>query len=230
MSTSSRDAILNRLRAARRPFEDADPTPDGYVPVTVQEATDADALLERFCRELTGLKGETVSVRGDAAARKKIVELLNEHEAAAVLAWDFRHIPVKGLDKALETAGIEAVHLDTRDEFRAESLALAGQVKVGLTGADAAIATTGTLVVTTAPGKGRLPAVLPPVHLAIVTLDQIVARLEDWVALQRANHLETIRQAGNVCFISGPSRTGDIEMQLVIGVHGPGRVQVVIKR
>lgn len=230
MPTSSRAAILGRLRAARRPFEDADPTPDGYLPVTVQEAADPDALLERFSRELAGLKGEPISVKGDAAARKKVVELLYEHDAAAVLAWDFRYIPVKGLDKALAAAGVEVVLPDTRDEFRAETLALAGQVKVGLTGAEAAIATTGTLVVTTAAGKGRLPAVLPPVHLVVITLDQIVARLEDWVALQRASNLDAIRRAANVCFISGPSRTGDIEMQLVIGVHGPGRVQVVVKR
>lgn len=230
MPPSSRDVILGRLRAARRPFENADPTPDEYVAVTVQEATDPDALLERFSRELTGLRAEPFSVKGDAAARKQVIELLNDHEAAAVLAWDFRTIPVKGLDKALREAGVEVIHLDTRDEFRAESLALAEQVKVGLTGADAAVATTGTLVVTTAPGKGRLPTVLPPVHLVVVTLDQIVARLEDWVALQRADHLGAIRQAGNFCFISGPSRTGDIEMQLVMGVHGPGRVQVVVKR
>jgi L-lactate dehydrogenase complex protein LldG len=122
------------------------------------------------------------------------------------------------------------IHADTRDEFRAETLALAEAARVGLTGADAAVASTATLVVTTAPGKGRLATILPPVHIAVITLDQIVARLEDWVALQRADDLGAIRQAGNFCLISGPSRTGDIEMQLVLGVHGPGRVQVVVKR
>lgn len=227
---SSRDAILSNLRRARRPFPDAEPRPDDFAAVTEQAATDPDALLERFSRELTGLRGEVFSVRGDAAARRKVIELLAGHQAAAVLAWDLKYIPIKGLGKALADAGIEVLHPDTRDELRAESLALAEGVRVGLTGADAAVATTATLVVTTAPGKGRLPTILPPVHLAVITLDQIVARLEDWVALQRASGLDTIRRAGNFCFISGPSRTGDIEMQLVMGVHGPGRVQVVVKR
>lgn len=230
MPASTRDAILSRLRAVRRPFDDTDSAPDEYVAVTVQEATDPDALLERFSRELTGLKGDSFSVRGDAAARKKIIELLNAQEAASVLAWDFRYLPVKGLDKALQDANIRVIQLDAHDEFRAEALAQAELVRAGLTGADAAIATTGTLVVTTGPGKGRLPTVLPPLHLAVITLDQIVARLEDWIAVQRAQNLSAIRQASNVCLISGPSRTGDIEMELVLGVHGPGRVQVVVKR
>ncbi len=230
MPASSRDAILDKLRAARRPFPNAEPRPDDYVAVTVQESTDPDALLERFSSELTALKGEPFSVKGDAAARRKIVELLHEHEATAVLAWDFKYIPVKDLHKALNEASIQIIHPDTHDEFRAETLVHAESATVGLTGADAAVATTGTLVVTTAPGKGRIPTALPPVHIAVITLDQIVARLEDWVALQRAGNLSDLRQASNFCFISGPSRTGDIEMQLVLGVHGPGRVQVVVKR
>ncbi len=228
--SSSREAILGNLRRARRPFPDAEPRPDAFTAVTEQATTDPDALLERFTRELTGLRGEVFGVRGDAAARRKVIELLTEHQAAAVLAWDLKYIPVRGLDKALADAAVTVIHPDTRNEFRAEALALAEGVGVGLTGADAAVATTATLVVTTAPDKGRLPTILPPVHIAVITLDQIVARLEDWVALQRASGLEAIRQAGNFCFISGPSRTGDIEMQLVMGVHGPGRVQVIVKR
>jgi L-lactate dehydrogenase complex protein LldG len=230
MPDSARNAILDKLRAARRPFPNAAPRPDDYTAVTVQDARDPDALLERFSRELAGLTGETFPVQGDAAARAKIVELIQSHNAPAVLAWEFRYMPVDGLQAALRDAGIEVIHPETQDEFRAETLALAETARVGLTGADAAVATTATLVVTTAPGKGRLPTILPPVHIAVITLDQIVARLEDWVALQRADGLGAIRQAGNFCFISGPSRTGDIEMQLVLGVHGPGRVQLVVKR
>ncbi|HYO87956.1 MAG TPA: lactate utilization protein [Candidatus Limnocylindrales bacterium] len=230
MPISSRDTILSSLRAARRPFPNAAPRPDAYIAVTMQDATDPDALLERFSRELAGLTGEVFPVLGDAAACAKVIELIQSHHAPRILAWDFRHIPVQGLESALREASVQVLCPDTQDEFRAETLALAETAKVGLTGADAAVATTATLVVTTGPGKGRLPTILPPVHIAVITLDQIVARLEDWVALQRAAGLASIRRAGNFCFISGPSRTGDIEMQLVLGVHGPGRVQVVVKR
>jgi L-lactate dehydrogenase complex protein LldG len=117
-----------------------------------------------------------------------------------------------------------------RDEFRAETLESIRDSQVGLTGVDAAVAATGTMVFSTAPQKGRLPTVIAPVHIAVLTLDQILPRLEDWVARQRANGLKDLTKSANICFISGPSRTADIEMEMILGVHGPGKVQVVVKR
>lgn len=227
---SSRDAILNKLRSARRPFPDAPPRPSMYLDVTLQEETDAEALLERFTRELTALRGDVFKVRGDSGARSKIVTLLQKAGVQSVLAWDFAHIPVKGLREALEEAGIDILQVETHDEFREATLTSAERAGAGLTGADAAAAATGTLIVTTGAGKGRLPTVLPPLHIAVITLDQIVPRIESWVAARRAEGIDALRQHANVCFITGPSRTGDIEMELVLGVHGPGKIQVIVKR
>lgn len=227
--SSSRETILNKLRSARRPFADAPPRPATYLNVTVQDDESPGALLERFKTELTALSGEVFPVRGAAAARKKVLQLLAQHEAKRILAWDFAHIPLDGLEAAIREAGIEIVQPNTRDETRMDVLSASIEAQVGLTGADAAAATTGTLVFTTAPGKGRIPTVLAPVHIAVITLDQIVPRLESWLAAQRASGLP-LRNRANLCFISGPSRTGDIEMQLILGVHGPGKVQVVVKR
>lgn len=227
---SSRETILNKLRSARRPFDDAEPRPTAYMPVTQQSEFSPDALLQRFTLELEQLKGQVFAVEGDAGARDKVLELLAFHDAKHILAWDFRYIPVEGLESAIRAAGIEITQPDTHTESRGDVLAHAETAKVGLTGADAAAASTGTLVFTTAPGKGRIPTVLAPVFIAVITPDQIVPRIEDWLAKERQNGLETLRNAANLCFISGPSRTADIEMQLVLGVHGPGQVQVVVKR
>jgi L-lactate dehydrogenase complex protein LldG len=98
-----------------------------------------------------------------------------------------------------------------------------------LTGVDAAVAATGTMVFSTAPGKGRLPTVIAPVYIAVVTIDQLLPRLEDWIAKQRATNLELMWNSANICFVTGPSRTADIEMQMVLGAHGPGKVRVVVK-
>ncbi|MBZ0278376.1 MAG: lactate utilization protein [Anaerolineae bacterium] len=228
--TTSRDTILQKLRSVRAPFPDAPPRPKTYLPVTSQADMSPDALLARFTLEMERLQGQVFPVDGDDAAREKVVELLRSHNATHILAWHFTHIPVKKLRDAIESAGIKITQPDVQDEFRAETIEDIRDAQVGLTGADAAAATTGTLIISTGTGQGRIPTMLPPVHLVVLTLDQIVARLEDWVASERARNLETMRSGANICFISGPSRTGDIEMELILGVHGPGQVQVVIRR
>ncbi|MDX2161762.1 MAG: LUD domain-containing protein [bacterium] len=230
--SSSRDAILNKLRQTRRPFEDAPPRPKAYLPVTVQDDVTPEALLERFSAELTRLMATPIPVNGDAEAREAVIGLLHKHAARCMIAWDFAHIPVEGLEGAIRAAGVEIMHPETHDEFRAEMLAGAETAQVGLTGADAAAATTGTLIFRTGPGKGRIPTVLAPVHIAVVTLDQLLPRLESWFAAQRERDaaMRGITDSANFCFITGPSRTGDIEMELILGVHGPGTLYVVIKR
>lgn len=226
--TDSRTALLARLRAARPPFPNAEPRPDTYQPVTVQADETPAALLERFQRELIALKGEVFIVQGDAAARAQVGALIDQHGASHVLAWDFAHIPLPGLADDLHEAGIRVSSPAVHDEFRAATLVDAETAQIGITGADAAAATTGTLIVTSGPGRGRLPTVLPPVHLVILRQAQIVPRIESWIAAQRTDGLRELTKAANAAFISGPSRTGDIEMELILGVHGPGRVQVVI--
>lgn len=227
--SSSRETILNKLRAARRPFGDVPPRPSHYLDVTVQDDVTPGALLERFTLELTQLKGEVFPVTGDDEARAKVLELLELHQTQRIIAWDFAYIPVAGLEQAIRAAGIEIIQPNPRAGDRAAVLDESAQAQVGLTGADAAAATTGSLIFTTAPGKGRLPTVLAPVHIAVITFDQIMPRLESWLAAQRAAGMP-LQDSANLCLVTGPSRTGDIEMELILGVHGPGQVQVIVKQ
>lgn len=226
---NSRDKILSKLRAARQPFPDAPPRPKAYLPVTPLDDDSPGALLERFTAELTRLNGQVFVADDDAAARDCVLELVRAQNAQAILAWDFRYIPVDGLEGTLRDAGIVVHDPDIHDEFRAETLTTLEAVPVGLTGADGAAATTGSLIVSTGPGKGRIPTVLPRVHIAVIDSNQIVPRIEDWVAHIRAQHLQPVLNTSNLCFITGPSRTADIEKNLVLGMHGPELLQVVVK-
>jgi L-lactate dehydrogenase complex protein LldG len=99
-----------------------------------------------------------------------------------------------------------------------------GAITLGITGADAALADAGAIVVVAGPGRGRLVSVLPPVHVAIVSRQQLVANLG--TLLQRRPGL--LDEASNIVIIAGPSRTADIEMTLSHGVHGPKHVHVVL--
>lgn len=224
---SARDNILNRLRDARRPFPDAPPRPQQYLPVT---AVEHDALLERFTAELERLSGKVHAVEGDAGVIEMVRAILTEHAVEHVLAWDFEHIPVEGLESALRSDGVEITHPDLYTDDRAAHSAHIRAAGAGIIGADAALATTGTLVLSTGPGRGRTPTVLPPRLIAIVTLDQLLPTLEAWLAQERAAGLPTVRGSANLTFVTGPSRTGDIEMALVLGVHGPGEVYVIVKQ
>ncbi|AIO33314.1 hypothetical protein DM39_940 [Burkholderia cenocepacia] len=98
---------------------------------------------------------------------------------------------------------------------------------VGLTGCFCATAETGSLVLLSGPDTYASAGLLPETHIAIVPASRIVAGHEDAFALIRAERGELPRA---VNFVSGPSRTGDIEQTIVLGAHGPYRVHAIVVR
>jgi len=119
------------------------------------------------------------------------------------------------LKKDFASAGI-----DMLDPTNSEAVFTAD---LGVTGVHAAVAETGSLVIRAEPGSPRLVSLAVAVHIAVVLESQIVPDLLDWAAQEPA-----MPPANGQVLISGPSKTGDIEMNLVTGVHGPGRVYVVL--
>lgn len=98
---------------------------------------------------------------------------------------------------------------------------------VGITGCFCATAETGSLVLLSGPQTAASAALLPETHIAIVPASRIVAGHEQAYALMRAECGELPRA---VNFVSGPSRTGDIEQTIVLGAHGPYRVHAIVVR
>ncbi len=100
---------------------------------------------------------------------------------------------------------------------------------MGITGADYAIAETGSVVVLPRRGLSRLVSVVPPVHVAIVRPSDVVGTLDDLFTLRRLEYVENGGEMGSYLnFITGPSRTADIEQTIVVGVHGPREVHMVL--
>jgi L-lactate dehydrogenase complex protein LldG len=96
---------------------------------------------------------------------------------------------------------------------------------VGITGTFCAIAETGTLMLLSSPQTPATVSLLPETHVAIVTADKIVATMEDaWARLR--THTGFMPRAVN--FISGPSRTADVEQTVTLGAHGPRNVLIVL--
>jgi L-lactate dehydrogenase complex protein LldG len=98
---------------------------------------------------------------------------------------------------------------------------------IGVTGVFAALAETGTLMLLSSPTTPASVSLLPETHIAVVPCERIVKRMEDGFELARVELGELPRA---VNFISGPSRTGDIDQTLVLGAHGPYRVHMVLVR
>lgn len=102
--------------------------------------------------------------------------------------------------------------------------------RVGITGIDAVVTETGTLLLVENDGDSRMASNMPPVHVAVVGADAVVKELADgWArvrAVSRARY--NVPLARYVTAISGPSRTADIELKMALGMHGPGEVHVIL--
>jgi L-lactate utilization protein LutC len=96
--------------------------------------------------------------------------------------------------------------------------------EVGITAADYALADTGSLVFFSESNESRLLSLLPPCHIAVIEQSRIVASLDDVLRLRPLPG----DASSAMVVVTGPSRTADIEMRLVRGVHGPGEFHVII--
>jgi L-lactate dehydrogenase complex protein LldG len=183
-------------------------------------------LIRAFTRELEALSGH-VYVTGDTEEVIEIIlQILAGHGAERILTWDQPELNLPGLDKALGEAGVvrEDSHLPARGSVRQARLDRLDQVTVGLTGAQGGLADTGAIALISGPGRGRLASLLPPVHIALLAADRLYPALPAFLSAQPT--AATI--GSNLVFIAGPSRSGDIEMTLSMGVHGPKEVHVII--
>jgi len=96
---------------------------------------------------------------------------------------------------------------------------------IGVTGVFCGIAETGTLMLLSGPQTPPTVSLLPETHIALLPVARIVAHMEDAWDLLRTEH-GTMPRAVN--FVSGPSRTADIEQTVTLGAHGPYRVHIVL--
>ena len=216
--TTAREDILNKLRAATQqtPFADVPAhEAEPRLPVTKIEG-DAANLRTRFITEVERVRGVVHAAQDDAAAKRILITLLQQKETKRVTMWD--DLPFDVADD-IHALGIERLRGQMRELAAAD---------VGITGAACAIAATGTLVLEMGAGRSRAASLLPPVHVALVRANQLLPRLEDYIAHQRTTGLPAFSAGSNVVLLTGASRTADIEMNVVYGVHGPLELHIIL--
>ena len=171
-----------------------------------QLSTNQSKLLNDFIVNFEMVSGEAHLLEKKENLVEKINELILELDAQSVSFWNMEFL--KSLELSSET-----------------DLASAD---IGITGADFAIADTGTLVLLSGSEQPRLTSLLPPVHIAILEKENIVANIHALFAKLGKSYENYDKLCSCISFITGPSRTADIELNLTLGVHGPGRAIVVI--
>ena len=154
-----------------------------------------------------------------------IAKIMADRGVDEYLAWDAEHLPVAGLLDELTERGyrrIETVLPSDPGRRIAHQMGYF-DVQVGVSAAVAALAESGSVVVTSGPGRSRLASVIPEVHVVLVPTDRMFRSLSHWAA-----QVESPHRFANLMVVSGPSRTGDIELTLTRGVPGPGEVHAVL--
>ena len=215
---SSKKEILNRLRQGQ--YSDRD---DNIISWKDEDLFadfpgQSDKLLDIFNDQLTKLSGDLYIVNNKIEAVKKLQSLLENVHPSQCKAHKYPLI--EELKKIDPEIGDYLTFIDG-DQISSEEFA---EFEVGISGADCLIARTGSILLRAVSAGGRRLSVLPPIHIVIAEEKQIVASLDDAFRLLDLNH----DAWSYATIISGPSRTSDIEKQLVLGAHGPKRLIVLI--
>jgi L-lactate dehydrogenase complex protein LldG len=206
----ARDQILRSIRenlATSAPLDTlgamAHGVPQFAAPVPRPQAPGPD-LTTRFTTQLEGVGAQWTLVRGEAEASRALRRILADAGARRVAGSDAALVE-RVLPERL--TGLSRAELFSCD--------------AGVTTAQWGIAETGTVVLESAAERSRLASLVPPIHVALLSTRCICATLGDALArVSRGSHAIT--------FITGPSRTSDIELTLVVGVHGPQTVHVLL--
>lgn len=222
--SEARESFLRRVRQAVQ----AGNRPGAAVPQEERgrlgyQGAGADPVA-RFRQELEAAGGK-LSVMSDAAsAAVAVLELVRSAAARRVLLGSGPVLDGLSLAGPLDALGVEVVRVatltaaDGRDPFFAAD--------AGISGVRYLIAETGSIVVESAATEPRSLSLLPPIHIAVADRSQLLADLFDLFEPSRWEGKGGLPSC--LSLITGPSKTGDIELRLVTGVHGPGEVHVVL--
>src|SRR3982750_430199 len=219
-SREARDAIMHSIRsslAASQGIVHPEHTvvPDHGEPIVADGSL---SLIETFCVSLESVGGHCHIAADEEAAARRLSAIITDLQARQAA----KRIALSDSPTVTRVArGIDSDEIDVcpspDDLFNYD---------IGITAAQAAIAEIGTLVLVAESERHRLVSLLPPVHIAIVHARNLVLTIADALSHLRRDDPKEMSRA--ITFITGPSRTADIELTLTVGVHGPKELHVIV--
>lgn len=176
--------------------------------------------VELFKTNLEAVNGHCVIAQTELEIVHALKKIITELKQTQLNPRRIALSDAAGLDRLVRLIAVEV-----EEVVVTPSAADVFSFEIGITTAQAAIAETGTLVLDSARERHRLVSLVPSVHIAIVDASNIYPTLGETLAVL---HDDTNGISPIVTFVTGPSRTADIELTLTIGVHGPQELYVII--
>lgn len=209
---TAREEMLSKVRSALKRTADSDVA---AIPATARisprGAGDTEAELTAFFGEVEKLGGKTRRISGVADLYEALKELVKVEEVKKATVWQTADLMAWGIEDTLKSFGVEIVSPYAPNREVAEC-------ELGVTGADFALPETGTLVLRSSIEQPRTVSLLPRVHLSLIRTSCLRADLHQV--------FEEAKKDGYFVFVTGPSRTADIELTVTVGVHGPKTLYV----
>lgn len=225
-NNEARETILNEIRrnlAASAPFDAVHREHHAHkneqanteTPLVTEAELQEVSLIERFRENLISIGGNCTIVENLENAVREISAIIAKTNAQKIAVTD-SDLAVKAVD-----------FLDSNQKILKNAAAAElFDCDLGISGAQWAIAETGTLVLESEKEFNRLASLVPPIHICLVETKKLRRTLGEVLESLNANGRENLSRT--ITFITGPSRTSDIELTLAIGVHGPGELFVIL--
>lgn len=200
--TTSKEKILKKVRQAlifkqKTKFANIDLDSNVYVQPPQEEL-----VMETFAKNLIDLKGQFVFCTNKFDCIDKLIILLEQRKWKQLFCWE------EDMQFLLKDSGIPFI--DRKGNIE--------KVQVSVTSCEALIARTGSVLVSSKKNSRAL-TIFPPVHIVIAYSSQLVMELKEGLQVLKNRYGKNLPSM--ISFVSGPSRTSDIEKTLVIGAHGP---------
>jgi L-lactate dehydrogenase complex protein LldG len=247
MSQANQEEFINRIkRALGKPMAPSQRTADLFknemsdetraILERLENRTPAERkmLLTTLIENAGPINLKVISCEDLNSVTAAIVDLVRDKDPEwghkkSVVAWQHPLIENLNLPAALSEQNVDMFFTDSKEPEEENLRRQIIDSYIGITAADFCMADTATLVMRTRAGQARSVSLVPAIHIAVIELDQIIADLKELYALLKWDPQVKAEGLTNcMTFISGPSKTADIEATMVHGAHGPREVHVFV--
>jgi L-lactate dehydrogenase complex protein LldG len=218
---SAREDILRKLKAAKK--KAAPPRPD--MPALKELSLKGDELVAKFIEEITAQTGVVHRVEDKRSALAGLTAIVQAEEISTVMVSNDDVVSALNLPAWRRENNIKILNSRDFNDRKQFTSAVFEEAQAGITGADFAVAESGTIGQIHNKDQPRLISLAPIHHIAILPLDRLVAVYENVTDILFGQR-ETA--PNHITFITGPSMTADIQATPFKGMHGPRKLEIIL--